>query len=381
MLRLLIDKNIPLAKEAFSDFGEARLASGRAITHSMLRNIDALIVRSVTPVNAALLDNTPVRFVGTTTIGVDHVDLDYLRDRNIGFADAAGGNANSVAEYVVAALLHHACEKKLHLGDLTIGVVGVGNVGRRVVRYAEALGLRVLQNDPPRQRAEKADDFVSLDEIMQADIISLHTPLTMAGDDATLHLFGATRLAQINHGALLVNTARGGVIDTAALKDCLSRQRLTAYLDVWENEPEIDGELLNQVGLGTSHIAGYSYDGKVNGTRLIYQALCKFLERKARWQPAELPQPAQPLIRVQPQATLEQSLHLIIRSAYDVIADGDRLKLAATYSRRERGKHFDALRANYPLRREFSSYAVDADHLTDELIRELRALGFQIRMD
>ncbi len=381
MLRLLIDENIPLAKEAFSDFGEAQLARGRAITHSMLRNIDALIVRSVTPVNAALLDNTPVRFVGTATIGTDHIDVEYLRDKNIGFADAAGCNANSVAEYVIAAIVHYACEKTRRLSDLSLGVVGVGHAGSLVVKFAQALGLRVSQNDPPRQRAEKTDDFVSLDEIMQADIISLHTPLTMSGSDSTFHLFDATHLAQINPGALLVNTARGGVIDPAALKDCLSRQRLTAYLDVWENEPEIDEDLLNQVGLGTPHIAGYSYDGKVNGTRLIYQALCKFLECKPRWQPAGLPQPAQPLIQVQPQITLEQSLDLIIRAAYDVIADSDRLKLAATYLRQERGKHFDVLRANYPFRREFSSYKVVAKKLNEELTQKMQALGFQIHLD
>lgn len=378
MSRLLIDENIPFAQQAFAEFGLVSLCPGRAITNATLRDVEILIVRSVTTINAALLDGTPVRFVGSATIGTDHVDVDYLRRNDIAFANAAGSNANSVAEYAVAAILHHAYEKHLRLSDLTIGVVGVGNVGRRVVRYAEALGLRVLQNDPPRQRAEKNDAFLPLEDLLDADIISLHSPLTMSGEDATFHLFNARRLAQMKTGSLLINTARGGVVDTAALKETLSEDRLTACLDVWENEPEIDGELLKQVDIGTPHIAGYSYDGKINGTQQIYQALCQFLNRQPRWHPdwAGLPQPAQARIEIDKPITLENSLRRVVQAAYDITADSAKLKSAMTYSQPDRGRHFDALRKNYPVRREFSSYTISTSVLDKKLINMLRTIGF-----
>lgn len=381
MLRLIIDENIPLAQEAFLEFGKIELHPGRAITQKMLRDADVLIVRSVTPVNAALLEKTPVRFVGTATIGLDHLDVDYLREKNIFFANAAGSNANSVAEYVVAAILHHACGKKLRLTDLTIGVVGVGNVGRQVVRDGEALGMCVLQNDPPRQRDEKSKNFLPLDDLMQADIISLHTPLTTNGEDATFHLFDEKRLAQMKPGSLLINTARGGVVETTALKAVLNTDRLIANLDVWENEPEIDGGLLQKVVIGTPHIAGYSYDGKINGTRQIYEALCEFDKRQPRWlaDKTKLPPPATPRITIEEQATnMEETFHRIVSAAYDIGNDSAKLKAAVEFSKQHRGRHFDELRKNYPVRREFSSYKISANNLGEELITTLRAIGFDV---
>jgi erythronate-4-phosphate dehydrogenase len=377
----MIDENIPLAQEAFSEFGKTELQPGRAITNTMLRDIDVLIVRSVTKVNAVLLERTPVKFVGTATIGLDHIDVDYLRDKNIFFANAAGSNANSVAEYIVAAILHHVCEKRLRLSDLTIGVVGVGNVGRRVVRYAEALGMRVLQNDPPRQRAEKSTIFLPLNDLMKADIISLHTPLTMTGADATFHLFDRRRLAQMKTGSLLINTARGGVVETNALKDAVSTEQLNAILDVWENEPEIDGDLLQQVEIGTPHIAGYSYDGKINGTMQIYNAFCEFLDHRSEWRldKSTLPQPAKPRIEIEHRAaTLEEALRHIVMAAYDICNDSAKLKTTITFSKQQRGRHFDDLRKNYPVRREFSSYKISASNLDEKLITMLRAIGFAI---
>ena len=226
--------------------------------------------------------------------------------------------------------MHHACEKKHRLTGLTIGVVGVGNVGRRVVRYAEALGSRVLQNDPPRQRAEESKIFLPLDDLMQADIISLHTPLTTNGVDATFHLFDEKRLAQMKSGSLLINTARGGVVETTALLNVLKNGRLIAILDVWENEPEIGRDLLQQVEIGTPHIAGYSYDGKINGTRQIYEALCEFGNRQPTWlvDKTKLPPPAKPRIVFEQRAlTTEETLHHIVRAAYDIGNDSTKMKL------------------------------------------------------
>ncbi len=380
MLRLMIDENIPLAQEAFSEFGNIELQSGRAISQKSLRDFDVLIVRSVTRVNASLLENTPVKFVGTATIGLDHIDVDYLHEKNIFFANAVGSNANSVAEYVVAAILHHACEKKLRLADLTIGVVGVGNVGRRVVRYTEALGMSVLQNDPPRQRTENSKIFLPLDNLVQADIISIHTPLTKTGADATFHLFDKKRLAQMKTGNLLINTARGSVIETTALKDDLSTGRLFAILDVWENEPEIDGDLLQQVEIGTPHIAGYSYDGKINGTIQIHNALCEFLDHRPEWHldKSTLHQPAHTRIEIGDAGTKEETLRHIVMAAYDIGGDSAKLKSAITFSNQHRGRHFDELRKKYPVRREFSCYKISAKNLDEKLITTLRAIGFEL---
>lgn len=353
-MRIVADANIPCVQEAFGVFGAIEVLPGRQLRAEMVRDADVLLVRSVTPVNEALLAGSRVRFVATATIGTDHVDTAYLARRGIGFASAAGSNANSVAEYVVAALLELAARHHYRLRDRTLGVIGVGNVGSRVVRYAQALGMRVLRNDPPRGLHEPA---------WQADIVTLHVPL----DATTRHMFGRDNL----RGFTLINTARGAVVDNAALLKAIDANRIpAAVLDVWENEPHLMPELLDVVDLGTPHIAGYSYDGKINGTRMIYEACCRYFGWPATWRP-ELPAAPVPQVRyvVGPGEDDEEVLREVIRQVYDIRADDARLRQSV--------REFDRWRAEYPVRREFFNTRLVLRGGSAELRAKATALGFQ----
>jgi len=327
------------------------------------------------------LRGTPIRFVGTATIGDDHVDLAYLQQQGIAFANAAGSNANSVAEYVMAAMIHHAAQRDLALQDLTIGIVGVGHIGSRVAKMAAGLGLRVLLNDPPLARQTGDPKFLPLDALMAADIVTLHTPLTTAGADATFHLFDASRLGKMKTGSLLINTCRGAVVDNAALKKILQQGRLAAILDVWENEPEIDAALLQLIEIGTPHIAGYSLEGKLNGVAQIYHAACEFLGVTPQWRmQTALPPVDTPLIQVQPNfASSEKKLAALIKHAYDLTADDRRLREYLRQPVEDRGRYFDRLRRDYPIRREFYNYQVNAESGGASLLPQIKALGFQAR--
>jgi erythronate-4-phosphate dehydrogenase len=374
MLKIVADPNIPFVKEAFGPLGDVRLVPGRQITAAAVRDADVLLVRSVTPVNAALLDGSKVRFVATATIGVDHIDREYLSQKGIGFASAEGSNANSVAEYMVAAMLSVAADRKFRLRDKTLGVVGVGNVGSRVVRFAEALGMRVLQNDPPRERAERLAQFVSLERVQaEADIITLHVPLTREGEDATFHLFDKERLSALERRKpVLINTSRGAVIDNQALLKAIDGERLGGVvLDVWENEPHISPELLDVVDIGTPHIAGYSFDGKVNGARMIYEAVCGFFHLEPTWSP-QLPPPPVPRIehRTESAEDDEDALRQVIGQVYDITADDAAL--------RKDVRAFDRLRAEYPVRREFFNTELVLRGAGENLRAKLAALGFKI---
>ncbi len=368
-MKIVADPNIPFVREAFGSLGEITLVPGRQMTAAAVREAGILLVRSVTPVNAALLEGSQVKFVATATIGFDHIDRKYLAAHDIAFASAAGSNANSVAEYIIAALLELAHRQKFRLRDKTLGVVGVGNVGSKVVRYAEALGMRVLPNDPPRQRREHLPNFVSLDCVLaQADIVTLHVPLTREGPDATLHLFHRDNLERF----ILINTSRGAAVDNPALLKAMDGDRLPAVvLDVWENEPRIFPELLDVVDLGTPHIAGYSFDGKVNGTRMIYEAACRFFEIVPTWRP-KLPPPALPDLElfVIPTDDDEDVLRHVIRRLYDITADDAAL--------RKNVPQFDKLRAEYPVRREFFNTRVQLRGGRQSLAGKLAALSFKV---
>ena len=259
----------------FLPSGEVEVLGGRDITSQKVADADALLVRSITPVNEQLLSGSRVRFVGTATIGFDHVDLAYLERNGIGFASAPGSNANSAAEYVIAALLEIGRRHNIRLEGKSIGVIGVGNVGSRVARKCEALGMHVLRNDPPLQRQTGDPQYVPLEALYDCDFITIHTPLTREGIDKTFHLADAGFFSSLKPGAVFLNASRGAVVDSPALQQAIRAGRLRAVvLDVWEDEPDIDTGLLEMVDLGTPHIAGYSYDGKVAGMIMIYNALC-----------------------------------------------------------------------------------------------------------
>lgn len=366
-MNIVTDPNIPFARGVFSSLGEVSLVPGRTISNEALRDAEILLVRSVTPVHAGLLDGTAVKFVATATIGTDHVDIAYLKSRGIGFASAEASNANSVAEYVIAALLELASRKKYRLHDKILGVIGVGNIGSRVVRYAEALGMRVLQNDPPRQLAEGLPEFVTLERLLrEADIVTLHVPF-----DSSTH-------GLLHHGNLrsfaLINTARGPVVDNRALLRAVDGERIDGtVLDVWENEPHISPELLEIVDIGTPHIAGYSLDGKVNGTRMIYEAACKFFGAAPAWDPAPLmPAPIIPRIELSVSSgdDDEDILHRVVKRIYDISTDDAAL--------RGHVQDFDKLRADYAIRREFFNTQLILHGAPDALCQKFVSLGFKM---
>ncbi|QXD14560.1 4-phosphoerythronate dehydrogenase [Rhodocaloribacter litoris] len=377
--RILADENIPFVREAFGAFGEVRLVPGRCIRRDVLRAVDVLLVRSVTPVGAALLAGTPVRFVGTATIGTDHVDVDWLRREGIAFAHAPGSNAGSVVEYVLAALLRLAVRRGVALRGRTAGIVGCGHIGGRLVGRLRALGMEVLVNDPPLVEALARGErppacplregdlhFVPFDEVLAtADVLSLHVPLTRSGPYATDHLIDAAALARMKPGAWLVNTARGAVVDGAALQEALRQGTIgAAVLDVWEGEPAPDPALIARVDLGTPHIAGYSYDGKVAGTVMLYRAFTAHFGLAPAWDAgtALAPAPTDRLTLTPPDPALDETawLDAVVRQMYDIEADDRRFRPLATLPPPERAEHFSLLRKTYPRRRAFACHTLPA---------------------
>jgi erythronate-4-phosphate dehydrogenase len=375
-MKIVVDENVAFAEEAFSKFGEVRLLHGREIDKSVLKDADALIVRSITKINRTLLEGTSVSFVGTATIGTDHVDLDYLLKNSIGFADAKGCNADAVAEYVFTALFSAVVKQNISLKDKTIGIVGVGNIGSRIVKLAEAYGLKALMNDPPRQKKESNPDFVSLEKILTAEIITIHTPLTYEGDDKTFHLFNKIKLRQIKEGTIFINASRGEVVDNAALSNLLDEKKITAILDVWEGEPNIDQELIKKVLYATPHVAGYSLEGKINGTKMMVDAMNKFFNKNILWQP-QLPECENSEIEIPDASTEEEILASLFEKIYNIEEDSKPLKTFAGSSE-SLGKYFDLLRKEYPLRREFTNYSIKTKTLPAELAKFLQALRFNL---
>lgn len=375
MLKIVVDENIAFADKAFNQIGDVTLISGREITNSVLKNADVLIIRSITKIDEQLLKNTPIKFVGTATIGTDHIDLDYLKKNNIAFADAKGCNAYSVAEYTVAALLNLSLRLKFKLDEKSIGIVGVGNVGSKVADFTRALGMKVLLNDPPLQRDGDSREFVDLDEILKCDIITIHTPLNLKGVDKTYHLFDEEKLNKIRNYSILINTSRGRVINNSALLESIEDKSFNAVLDVWEDEPEININLLNKVKIATPHVAGYSYEGKVNGTKLIYNALCNFLKTEKSFQ-FDLARPDNSKLQFNETENFVIGLNNLIKSIYPIEDDDKNMRKMLEMNKAERMNFFDLLRKNYPVRREFNNYQIQSNHLSKEIKTILQKLRF-----
>jgi len=379
-MNIVADENIPFAREAFERLGDLVTVNGREITRDLVRDADALIVRSVTRVNAELLEGTSVRFVATATIGFDHVDVEYLRRRRISFASAPGSNANSVAEYIIAALLVLAMRGGFRLEDKTIGVVGVGNVGSRVVRKAKALGMHVLENDPPIQRQTGDPRFLPLGDLLDADVLTFHVPLTRTGAEPTFHMINDTLLNQLKPGAILINTSRGAVADSESVLRSAESKRLGGLvLDVFENEPEINPALVERADIATPHIAGYSFDGKVNGTVMVYGAACDFLGRTAQWDPGDfMPPPPHARLIARSNCDDEDALRDLVLTVYDVEGDDRRMRGILDVPSSDQAPYFDDLRKTYPIRREFHNTAVEADPAAPSLIEKIAGLGFRL---
>lgn len=360
MLQIVADDKIPFLKGVLEPFAAVKYLPGSEISREDVLHADALIVRTRTRCDIRLLKGTGVKFIATATIGHDHIDSDFCKSAGIAWTNAPGCNASSVMQYVASALVTVAVQKKVNLAGKTLGIIGVGHVGKLVQKLADILGMKVLLNDPPRERMEGPEKFTDLNHLLEeADFISLHVPLTFQGVDKTFHLIDEQAFKLIKPTAWMFNTSRGEVVETQALKSALSRNKMAgAVLDVWENEPEIDAELLRNVFIGTPHIAGYSVDGKANGTSMAVQALSSFFHLPlTAWYPTDLPAPAESQIHDNGlEASGADLIEKAILHTYNLLNDSDLLRSAPA--------DFEKQRNNYPVRREFKAYTIQSNLLT-----------------
>lgn len=376
-MRILADENIPLIEPFFAEYGEIRRMPGRSINKAAVAGADVLLVRSVTRVDRELLEGSAVRFVGTCTIGTDHLDIDFFEESGISWASAPGCNARGVVDYVLGSLLALAEGEGADLGKRRYGVVGAGEVGGRLVEVLRGLGWDVRVCDPLRQ-ARELGEFVGLDEVLaECDVISLHTPLTLDGEHSTFHLLDRTRLEQLRPGTWLINASRGAVVDNAALREQLAmRPDIQAVLDVWEGEPQADVELAELCWIATPHIAGYSLDGKLRGTAQIYEAFCATKGLEPKIELVDLI-PSAPLrgLSFDASAQPDELLTTICRSVYDPRRDDAAFRRSLSLSEEERRAAFDQLRKQYPPRREIDGLQVEIAGDQPRLEKIVRALG------
>lgn len=364
-MKIFFDENMPYAKDFFSDFCKADELipfSGRDLTAEQVLDADVLLVRSITKVNEALLkNNNKISFVGTATIGTDHIDQAYLNDRDITFHSAPGCNAISVAEYVISSLVILAERYQLDIHKLSVGIVGGGNTGTRLSEKLTALGIDYIICDPLlEQNQNDSRVFSSLEEVLKCDVISLHVPKTVEGEHPTYHLLDKSKLNNLKNDQILISTCRGEVIDNKALLALKEQDHgLKVVLDVWEGEPDVLMPLIEYTEIATAHIAGYSLEGKARGTEMLYQALCDHITKQDsssieyKYQLVNFLPPANISMIKLNQEFNEVLLNQLVKMVYDVRRDD------AIFRQQLASQGFDNLRKNYPVRREFSSVQVD----------------------
>lgn len=375
MLRIVADDKIPFLKGALEPFAEMIYMPGKEISREILMHSDALLIRTRTKCDESLLKGTDVRFIGTATIGYDHIDTRYCDKNKIIWTNAPGCNSSSVQQYISAALLKIAFSNNFQLKNKTLGIIGVGNVGSKIEKFARVIGMNVLLNDPPRERAEGKRNFKSLDAVLsESDIITVHVPLNITGEDHTFHLFNDEAFRKVKKGSWFINSSRGEVTDTKDLKEALTSGILGgSIIDVWENEPAVDLALMNLVSIATPHIAGYSTDGKANGTAMVVNSISRqFNLPLADWYPENIPSPGSPDFSIDCNGkTREEIIREAVTHTYNIDEDNNRFRLSPS--------EFEKLRGNYPLRREFTSYTVDISGGNEEVRQILKELGFSIR--
>jgi len=373
-MKIVADDKIPFLKGVLEPFAEIIYLPGKKIDNQILKDADALIIRTRTICNAALLKNTGVKFIGTATIGYDHIDTDFCNENGITWTNAPGCNSSSVQQYVAAALLRISGKFKYKLKNKTIGIVGVGNVGSKIEKLARFLEMNVLLNDPPRARKEGVNGFVPLDQLLiESDIVTAHVPLNLTGEDKTYHLFDEKCFGMMRRGTWFINSSRGEVMDTTALRNAIDSGKLMGtVIDVWENEPDVDLELMERAFLSTPHIAGYSTDGKANGTSMIVNSFHKFFNfLPNNWYPDNVPDPAAPVILIDCKGkTDEEVMREAVLHTYNIDDDSIRLKQSPA--------EFEKHRGDYPLRREFPAYTVIVKGGTRNTRMMLKGMGFKV---
>jgi len=373
-MKIIIDDKIPYIRGAFEDVAEVIYLPGSKTTAEIVRDADAIVTRTRTICNEKLLAGSSVKFIATATIGYDHIDTDYCDTAGIKWTNAPGCNSKSVEQYIASTLMVLAGTKKLKLKDLCIGIVGVGNVGSKVAKICEIFGMKVLLNDPPLERAEGPDKFVSLETIKnEADIISLHVPLNIKGEDATFHMGDESFFSALKKKPVLINSCRGEVIKTDAVKKALKAKHISSFVcDCWENEPDLDLELLEMTEIATPHIAGYSKDGKAKGTLMSVLAISDFFGLGLNnWQPSGVELPTNPIIEIDGEGMNEQEVFSkAILHTYDIRHDDKLLRLSP--------EHFEQQRGDYPTRREFPAFIVRTQRVEEKTLEKLELLGFNV---
>jgi len=373
-MKIVIDDKIPFIRGILENYGKVIYASGGTIDNEMVKDADAMIIRTRTKCNEQLLKNSSVKFIATATIGHDHIDKEYCIAHNIKWVNAPGCNAKSVEQYMTAALLYLHIYDQIELKGKTLGVVGVGNTGSKTAEIAKILGMNVLLNDPPRARQEQSNIFVSWKEIIaHSDFICFHVPLNRDGIDQTYHLVDQSFIDKVSSKVFLINTCRGEVIDNQVLKSALNLHQIQgAVLDVWENEPATDLELMDLCKIVTPHIAGYSADGKANGTENSIRALSHFYKLDLNeWTCSDIPIPHALELSIDGKGKSdEQILFEAVHYTYPIEKDDAKL--------RQSTKTFEKQRGDYPIRREFSNYKVILSNGSDQVEEQLKKLGFII---
>jgi erythronate-4-phosphate dehydrogenase len=373
-MKIVADKNIPFLKGALEPYADVTYMPGKEINKEALLGADALLIRTRTKCTDDLLYGTSVKFIGTATIGFDHINTKYCDANDIKWVNAPGCNSSSVQQYIAAALLKLSSDFRFKLKDKTIGIIGVGNVGSKVEKFARLLGMNVLLNDPPRARVEGDEKFVNLDALLsESDIVTVHVPLNIVGEDCTYRLFDDKKFKKLKKGSWFFNSSRGEVIKTSSLKKILGAGKPGGVvLDVWENEPDIDLDLMADTFIATPHIAGYSTDGKANGTAMVVNSLCDHFDLPLKnWYPHNIPKPIDPEISIDCKGKLDEE---VIREAvfgtYNIAIDDINLRFSPS--------DFEKFRSDYPLRREFTSYKIDLKNGTKRVQKMLETIGFGI---
>ena len=370
-INIVADENILLLDELFGDLANITRVNGRTISAAQVANADALVLRSTAQVTKALLKGSKVKFVGTCTIGTDHLATDYMDANNIVWRNAPGCNAEGVGDYVIACINHAWQTLGIDPRQQTIGIVGAGNVGGRLAKRLQKAGFNLLQCDPIKAEAGH-QGYVALDDLLaRCQIICLHTPLTKTGAHATENMLHQKRIKSLTKGTVLISAGRGEVVDQQAL---LERQQqdhdLHLFMDVWHQEPNIDKSLFDYSHCVTPHIAGHSLEGKMRGTYMIYKDVCEHFGLAANHKLEDLiPKPKLATLPLNPDATAQEVIAAACSSVYPLMEDNARMR---------QGTDFDLLRKNYPVRREFSSLQLQG--ITNaECVAMMHGLGFGIQ--
>jgi erythronate-4-phosphate dehydrogenase len=374
-MKIVADNKIPFLKGVFEPFCDVIYLQGDQINNSDLKDADALIIRTRTFCNEKLLSGTKVKIIASATIGYDHIDINYCKKNNITWTNAPGCNSGSVMQWFMAALLFYAKQNSIDLTTKSLGIVGVGNVGSKILKFAENIGMRVFLNDPPKVDKERICGFLTLDSIIrESDIITFHVPLEQSGRYPTYHIANDNFFNKIQKSTVLINSSRGEVVDENELDLALNNGKIIdALIDVWEHEPVIHKTLLGKISVATPHIAGYSLDGKANGTAMSVSAISKFFNLPlCDWYPDDLPFiENMNFIADAKKRSYQNVLTELVIKTYNIIADDNAL--------RKNTADFENIRGNYPIRREFGAWSVMLKNDNRNYKSRLEKLGFVIK--